>query len=271
MSMWWDIFVGFILGTVEGLTEFAPVSSTGHMILVGDKMLHFHGERAATFEVFIQLGSILAVVFVFWRRLLSLIGIKAGDYHEQGIGHLTVLHILVAMAPAVVLGLLAHDFIKERLFTPKTVVIGLIAGGALMILAEALMRRPSATSLDQITYKQALIIGLFQCLSLWPGFSRSGSTISGGILAGADHKTASEFSFIVAVPIMFAANILNLYESWNNLKAEDFPLFATGFVVAFIVALLAIKYFLKLIPKTRLTPFALYRFAVAAIFWFFFL
>ncbi|WP_124727938.1 undecaprenyl-diphosphate phosphatase [Staphylospora marina] len=268
---WWDIFVAFVLGTVEGLTEFAPVSSTGHMIIVGEELLHFTGERAATFEVFIQLGSILAVVVVFWKRMLSLIGIQVGEFKESESGSLSIVHILLAMLPAVVVGLIAHDFIKEVLFSPQRVVIGLIAGGALMILAETIMRKPTATSLDHITYKQAFIIGMFQLLALWPGFSRSGSTISGGILSGADHKTASEFSFIVAVPMMLGANVLSLYKSWDILGAKDIPLFATGFVVAFIVSLLAIKFFLQLIPKTRLLPFALYRFAVAGIFILFFL
>mgnify|MGYP001943174970 CR=1 FL=1 len=273
-----DIIIGFILGVVEGLTEFAPVSSTGHMILVGH-LLNFQGTvRASTFEVVIQLGSILAVVFIFWERLLSLIGLSQRQFRVQTLGkkntsqQLSLLHLLIAMFPAVVAGAFFHGTIKEKLFSAETVLIGLIAGGVLMIVAEV-FRKPrfQTSSLDQVTYKQALVIGLFQCLALWPGFSRSGSTISGGLLVGINHKTASEFTFILAVPMMLAATVKDLYESWHYLSINDLPLFVTGFVTAFVVALFAIKYFLRLISKLRLTPFALYRFVLAGLFWLFLL
>lgn len=273
-----DVIIGFILGVVEGLTEFAPVSSTGHMILVGH-LLNFQGTvRASTFEVVIQLGSILAVVFIFWERLLSLIGLPQRRFSVQTLGkkdssqQLSLLHLLIGMFPAVVAGAFFHGTIKEKLFSAETVLIGLIAGGVLMIVAEV-FRKPrfQTSSLDQITYKQALVIGFFQCLALWPGFSRSGSTISGGLLVGINHKTASEFTFILAVPMMLAATVKDLYESWHYLSLNDLPLFVTGFVTAFVVALFAIKYFLRLISKLRLTPFALYRFVLAGLFWLFLL
>lgn len=263
---WWDIFKGLVLGFVEGMTEFVPVSSTGHMILVGETILHFTGAKAATFEVVIQLGSILAVVYVFWKRLLSLIGIHTSNPEAEVTehrGHLTLIHVFLAMLPAVVIGLLLHGYIKE-LFTAKTVLIGLVAGGMLMIVAEKLKRPVISTHLDEISYKQAFTIGCFQCLALWPGFSRSGATISGGLLSGTNHKTAAEFSFIVAVPMMVAASGLDLYKSWHMLSSTDLPLFVTGFVTAFFVALFAIKFFLKLIARISLTPFAIYRFILAA-------
>jgi undecaprenyl-diphosphatase len=264
-----DIIIGLILGMVEGLTEFAPVSSTGHMILVGH-LLGFQGtDRASTFEVVVQLGSILAVVVVFWKRILNIVGLyKLPEEGTDGQkGHLNALHILCGMIPAVIVGGLFHDYIKQNLFTAKTVLIGLVAGGVIMIIAEVFRRaRPKATSLDQVTYGQAFTVGLFQCLALWPGFSRSGSTISGGLLVGMNHKTASEFTFILAVPMMVAASAKDLYDSWNMLSVHDLPLFITGFVTAFVVAMLAIKYFLKLIDKVKLTPFALYRFAVAVVY-----
>ncbi|WP_307251433.1 undecaprenyl-diphosphate phosphatase [Croceifilum oryzae] len=266
--MWWDVFVGIVLGFVEGMTEFVPVSSTGHMILVGELLLGFKGVKASTFEVFIQLGSILAVVVVFWKRLLSLIGIDVSQKLKDGRkkrGNLTILHVIVAMIPAVVLGLLLRDFIKSGLFTSDKVVYPLIFGGILMIIAEKWKRPVIVTSLDEITYKQAFMIGLFQCFALWPGFSRSGATISGGLLTGADHKTAAEFSFIVAVPMMMGASGLELYKSWGILGVDDLPLFATGFVTAFLVALFAIKFFLNLMERISLTPFAIYRFVLAGI------
>jgi undecaprenyl-diphosphatase len=267
----WDVLVAIILGIVEGLTEFAPVSSTGHMILIGEGFLHFTGERAITFEIFVQLGSILAVIVIFWQRLLNLVGLHPNPSPSSTTqGHLTPLHILIAMMPAVIVGLLVYDYIK-LLFSIHTVLIGLVAGGILMILAEKIRKPASSHNLDEITYRQAFVVGLFQCFALWPGFSRSGSTISGGLLTGINHTTASEFSFIVAVPMMVAANGLSLYKSWDQLSASDIPLFAIGFMTAFIISLLAITFFLKLIAQLKLTPFAIYRFAIAALFYLIFL
>ncbi|ACS84639.1 MULTISPECIES: undecaprenyl-diphosphate phosphatase [Musicola] len=262
------LLVAFILGIVEGLTEFLPVSSTGHMIIVGH-LLGFEGDTAKTFEVIIQLGSILAVVVVFWRRLFGLIGIHFGQVpHEgRGNGHLTLGHILLAMIPAVVLGLVFHDAIKT-LFNPTTVSYALVAGGILLLLAEWVRpTRPRAEGLDDITYGQAFLIGCFQCLALWPGFSRSGATISGGMLFGVSRYAASEFSFILAVPMMLGASALDLYKSWHFLSLADLPVFAVGFVTAFVVAMIAIKTFLQLIKRISFIPFAIYRFIVAAAVW----
>ncbi len=259
-----DILIAIILGAVEGLTEFAPVSSTGHLILVGS-LLHFTGDKAKTFEIVIQLGSILAVVVIYWKRLWSLFGLYR-DHREKYTSNLNLIHIIVAMIPAVILGLLLHDFIKNHLFSPTTVVVALVAGGILMIYAEKKSKHVESKTLDQMTYRQAFIVGLFQCLSLWSGFSRSGSTISGGIISGLNHKTAAEFSFIVAVPMMIAASGLDLFKSINSLSTADIPLFIVGFVTAFIVALLAIVFFLKLLQRVKLIPFAIYRFILAAVF-----
>ncbi|MCH5583505.1 undecaprenyl-diphosphate phosphatase [Shimazuella sp. AN120528] len=271
----WEIFCGFILGMVEGLTEFAPVSSTGHMILVGD-LLGFKGQIASTFEVVIQLGSILAVVVVFRKRILQILNLpKQWELiRDQWHGvkrdrepHLNLLHILVGMIPASILGALFSHFIKENLFSTATVIVGLVAGGILMIVAEAFRKaRPTTTHVDYITYKQAFTVGLFQCLALWPGFSRSGSTISGGLLAGMNHKAASEYTFILAIPMMVAATGKDLLDNMGALHASDLPLFIVGFLSAFGFALLAIRFFLNLISKFKLTPFAYYRFVVAIIF-----
>lgn len=279
MNVWWDILVGIIMGIVEGLTEFAPVSSTGHLILTGH-LLGFQGTiRASTFEVVIQLGSILAVITVFWKRILSLLGLYKKKVTEHEVpdeskatkNQLNLLHIIIACIPAVIAGLLFHDMIKEHLFGPVTVVLALVVGGVLMIIAEKANVRVVSRSLDEVSYKQAFGVGLFQCIALWPGFSRSGSTISGGLLLGLNHKTASELSFLVAVPMMFGATGKDLIESWEHLSVADLPLFIAGFVTAFIVALIAIKFFLRLIETVKLTPFAIYRFILAAVYSLFFL
>ncbi|PQQ22678.1 undecaprenyl-diphosphate phosphatase [Photorhabdus hindustanensis] len=265
------LFHAAILGVVEGLTEFLPVSSTGHMIIVGH-MLGFTGDKAETFEVIIQLGSILAVVVVFWRRLFGLIGIHFGEVSHEGKtnGKLKLSHIILAMLPAVTLGLLFHDVIKS-LFNPQSVMYALVIGGVLLITAEILKpKTPRAEGLDDITYRQAFMIGCFQCLALWPGFSRSGATISGGMLMGVNRYTASEFSFILAVPMMMGASGLDLYKSLHFLSASDIPMFAVGFITAFVVALVAIKTFLALIKRISFIPFAIYRFIVAAaVYWVF--
>ncbi|NCH46069.1 undecaprenyl-diphosphate phosphatase [Cronobacter malonaticus] len=260
-----SLLVAAILGIVEGLTEFLPVSSTGHMIIVGH-LLGFEGDTAKTFEVVIQLGSILAVVVMFWRRLFGLIGIHFGHPPHEGVGkgRLSLIHILLGMVPAVVLGLVFHDFIKS-LFNPINVMYALVVGGVLLIIAELLKpKEPKALGLDDMTYRQAFFIGCFQCLALWPGFSRSGATISGGMLVGVSRYAASEFSFLLAVPMMMGATALDLYKSMSFLSMADLPMFAVGFVTAFVVALVAIKTFLHLIKRISFIPFAIYRFIVAA-------
>ncbi|AZP32342.1 undecaprenyl-diphosphate phosphatase [Cronobacter sakazakii] len=260
-----SLLVAAILGIVEGLTEFLPVSSTGHMIIVGH-LLGFEGDTAKTFEVVIQLGSILAVVVMFWRRLFGLIGIHFGHPPHEGVGkgRLSLIHILLGMVPAVVLGLVFHDFIKS-LFNPINVMYALVVGGVLLIAAEVLKpKEPKAPGLDDMTYRQAFFIGCFQCLALWPGFSRSGATISGGMLVGVSRYAASEFSFLLAVPMMMGATALDLYKSMGFLTMADLPMFAVGFVTAFVVALVAIKTFLHIIKRISFIPFAIYRFIVAA-------
>nr|MBA2816374.1 Undecaprenyl-diphosphatase [Candidatus Pantoea persica] len=250
---------------MEGLTEFLPVSSTGHMIIVGH-LLGFESEKAETFEVVIQLGSILAVVVMFWRRLFGLIGIHFGEVKHKGMGrgHLLLIHILLGMIPAVVIGLVLHDQIKT-LFNPINVMYALVVGGVLLLAAEYLeLKQPKAVGIDDITYRQAFMIGCFQCLALWPGFSRSGATICGGMLMGVSRYAASEFSFILAVPMMMGATGVDLYKSIGFLTMEDFPMFAVGFVTAFIVAMIAIKALPELIKRISFVSFAIYRFIVAA-------
>ncbi|WP_000001431.1 MULTISPECIES: undecaprenyl-diphosphate phosphatase, partial [Bacillus cereus group] len=158
------------------------------------------------------------------------------------------------------------DIIKTYLFQPYTVVIGLVAGAILMIFAEVKKKEAAAYSLDDLTYRQALTIGLFQCLAVYPGFSRAGSTISGGLLAKVNYKTASEFSFLIALPVMIGATGLDLLKSWKYLSVDDIPMFAVGFITSFIVAMLAVVTFLKLLEKIGLKPFAYYRILLAILF-----
>lgn len=265
---WIELLKALILGFVEGMTEFAPVSSTGHMIIVDDMWLQtkeFLGAGSAnTFKIVIQLGSILAVVFVMWKRILSLVGLYKMEGQQST--RFNLGHVLIGIIPAGVFGLLFEDFIDENLFSIKTVIIGLIIGAVFMIIADKFgPRKPAITSLDNISYSKAFKIGIIQCLSLWPGFSRSGSTISGGVLLGLDHKTAADFTFIMAVPIMAGASGLSLVKNWDQINADHFSFYAVGFISAFIFALISIKFFLKLISKVKLTPFAVYRIVLALI------
>ncbi|MFJ7470399.1 undecaprenyl-diphosphate phosphatase [Peribacillus frigoritolerans] len=269
MNMW-EIFVAVILGLVEGLTEFAPVSSTGHMIIVDDLWLNskelFGSEVANAFKVVIQLGSILAVVVLFWGRFMDLLGLRKlkGTSAVNG-QKLNLLQILVGLLPAGVLGLLFEDYIDDHLFTMKTVIVGLFLGAFLMIAADKFRPKLTAETVDQITYKQAFGVGLIQCLSLWPGFSRSGSTISGGVLLGMSYRAASDFTFIMAVPIMAGASLLKIVKYWENFTPEVMPFFIAGFISAFIFALFCIRFFLILINKVKLTPFAIYRIVLAVV------
>ncbi|SDT48744.1 undecaprenyl-diphosphatase [Paenibacillaceae bacterium GAS479] len=260
-----DYIKAIILAIVEGLTEFLPVSSTGHMILVAD-LLNFVGERAKTFEVVVQLGAVLAVFVLYFKRF---IGFLKFDF-SKGAG-LNAIHVALGMIPAGVMGVLLHGFIKQYLFGTATVLVALIAGGVLMIAAEQYQKRhvPSAETVDDITYKQAFGIGVFQILALWSGFSRSGSTISGGIFMGTSQKAAADFTFILSVPMMLGATGVDLYKSRDLLVPEDYGLFLLGLVVSFVVGLIAVVTFINLIKKLKLSWFAYYRFGLAAIFFLF--
>ncbi|SOC42277.1 undecaprenyl-diphosphate phosphatase [Ureibacillus acetophenoni] len=264
-----ELIKAVILGFVEGMTEFAPVSSTGHLIIVDDMWLQtkeFLTEGSAnTFKIVIQLGSILAVVVVMWKRMLSLVGLYKipGQTSSR---KFNLGHVLIGIIPAGIFGVLFEDFIDENLFTTQTVIVGLIIGAIWMIIADKFgPKRPKIKSLDDLSYSTALKVGFIQCLSLWPGFSRSGATISGGVMLGLDHRTASDFTFIMAVPIMAGASGLSLFKNWDQINMDHFWFYVVGFVSAFIFALVAIKFFLRLISKVKLVPFAIYRLVLAAV------
>mgnify|MGYP001237748470 FL=1 len=269
-----ELLKALILGLVEGLTEFAPVSSTGHMIIVDDLWLKsevFLGSPyvANTFKIVIQLGSILAVVVVFKDRFKDLLGLGKRYYKigEKQRGYLKLSHIIVGIIPAGILGVLFEDIIDEILFGVEYVVIALIAGAILMIIADRLSHKRDVTieTVDQITHKKAFYMGLYQCLSLWPGFSRSGATISGGVILGLSHRVAADFTFIMAVPIMAGASFISLVKNWQYFTIDALPFFVIGFISAFIFSLLSIRFFLKLINKIKLVPFAVYRIVIAVL------
>jgi undecaprenyl-diphosphatase len=254
-----------ILGILEGVTEFIPVSSTGHLSLLS-VYLGFDGEKTNTFNIFIQLGAILAVVFLYFRRFLELLRIKGSDLKAEGFSGYTGLAKLgLACVPAFVLGFLFYDRIKELLKSPLPVALALIVGGILMILVERGVKKVSISRLEDVTYLQSLGVGIFQCLALWPGMSRSGSTIIGAMLLGFHRQVAAEFSFLLAVPVMCAAVGYELLKSASSLTVSDIPLFSVGFIISFIVAMLAIKFFIGMLGRFSLRPFAYYRIIIGLI------
>ncbi len=249
----------FLLGIVEGLTEFLPVSSTGHLIIAND-WLDFEGHRAASFDVFIQLGAILSVCWHYRTRLTGLL-------HE--IGHSApaqrfAMNLALAFLPAAVVGFLVHDQIKRVLFSPIVVAWALIIGGAAILIIERSVAAPRVTATDELSARQALQIGCAQVLALIPGVSRSGATIMGGMLSGLDRRTATEFSFFLAIPVMFAATFFDLAKSWQHLGASDVGVFAVGFVTAFVSALLSIKLLLRFVSQHSFAIFAWYRIVFGA-------
>ncbi len=261
-----DIVVAVILGIVEGLTEFLPVSSTGHLIVVGN-FIGFTGPVADCFDVFIQLGAILAVVVLYWERFLQLVpGVASVTERHTGFyGPRGLLMLAVTTLPALVIGAFAHKTIKAYLFTPVTVVVGLAVGAIAILLVEKF--KPSATTfeLDGMTYSQALVVGICQCFSMWPGMSRAACTILGGLVAKVDRRTATEYSFLAAVPIMLAAVSYDLYKHLSVLSVVHVKLFLVGFAVSFLAAVAAVKTFISLVQRWSLAPFAWYRLAIAPI------
>ncbi len=250
-----------LLGLLEGLTEFIPVSSTGHLIVVGH-LIEFKGAKAATFEVFIQLGAILAVVFFYKERFISLLSFEKSD-RFSGLNGVRLLALTTF--PALVIGAFAHSYIKTYLFNPMTVAFGLGVGGIIIIISERKLSVTKFNGIDELKYREAFLIGLFQCLAMWPGVSRSGATIVGGMLIGVERKTAAEYSFLAAVPVMCAATIYDLYKSRGILDFSDIPIFTIGFVVSFASAWFAVKYFIRLLGSYTLQPFGWYRIGLAMI------
>jgi undecaprenyl-diphosphatase len=250
-----------VMGVVEGLTEFLPVSSTGHLILAGS-LLGFDDDKAKVFDIAIQTGAILAVIIVYWHKIRDTLVALPTQKQAQRFA----FNVLVAFLPAVVLGLLFGKAIKAHLFTPAVVASTFILGAFIILWAE---RRQQVTvrvhEVDQMTWQDALKVGFAQCLALIPGTSRSGATIIGGMLFGLSRKAATEFSFFLAIPTLIGAGVYSLFKERALLSLADVPLFAVGFVFSFIFAWLCVRWLLRYISTHSFTPFAWYRIAFGII------
>ncbi|MCF8054880.1 MAG: undecaprenyl-diphosphate phosphatase [Deltaproteobacteria bacterium] len=248
-----------ILGIVEGLTEFLPVSSTGHMILTAELLGMEHSNFLKTFEISIQLGAILAVVILYWHILTKNVAM--------------LKKIIIAFIPTGVLGFAFYGIVKEYLLGSSTVVLwALLGGGIALIVLEILLKKkePSTMSLEEISYKQSLLIGLAQSLAMIPGVSRSAATIMGGLFLRIDREAVVVFSFLLAIPTMGAATAYDLFKGGFQITPQEFWFLAVGFVVSFIVAIAAIKFFLRFIRTHTFIPFGVYRIALFVV-WVYFL
>lgn len=254
-----------ILGIVEGLTEFLPVSSTGHLILVGS-LLDFHDERAKIFDVVIQFGAILAVCWEFRRRIGATVfglGLLPGEKGQPAARRFAI-NVMIACVPAVILGLVFGHYIKAHLFSPIPVALALIVGGVVILWAERRNRGqastdPRVTAIDDLTMIDALKVGVAQCFALIPGTSRSGATIIGGMLFGLERKVATEFSFFLSIPIIFGATVYELYKARGDWYPEDFGVFGIGLLMAFLSAIVCVRWLLRFIASHDFTIFAWYR------------
>ncbi len=253
-----QIIEALFLGLIEGLTEFLPVSSTGHLLLVG----HFLGfeSNGKTFEVLIQLGAILAILTVYFHRLLTIA--KALPYDPDA--RRFVIGVLLAFLPAAVIGAALHGFIKEVLFNPWIVCMTLIAGGFILLMVDRMPIQPTEHDATKFPLSMYVKIGFMQCLAMIPGVSRSGATIVGAMLLGADKRAAAEFSFFLAMPTMAGAFAYDLLKNYKNLSTDDGILIVVGFVAAFASALVVVKTFLDYISRHGFTPFAYWRIVLGA-------
>lgn len=243
-----------LLGLLEGATEFLPVSSTGHLIIAND-FLAFTGEQAKTFDIFIQLGAICAVVWHYRKRLLYTL---MGLFFEAESRRLA-LNVSIAFLPAAVLGLALHALIKAYLFNPVTVALALILGGMVILWIESRPRQARIETVFDMNAGTALKIGLAQSLALFPGVSRAGATIMGGLLGGLSRPAATEFSFFLAIPTMFAATLYDLYKNMNVLSSSDMELIGIGFVAAFLSASVVVRVLLAYVARHDFKLFAWYR------------
>jgi undecaprenyl-diphosphatase len=248
------LFHALILGIIEGLTEFLPVSSTGHLILAG-QLLGFNDDKGKVFEIAIQFAAILAVVWEYRARL----GHALVSVTSEAASQRLALNLLVAFLPAAVLGFLFLKQIKFYLFNPMVVATALIVGGVLILWAERRTHVVRAETIDDITWRDALKVGFAQALAMIPGTSRSGATIIGGLFFGLSRKAATEFSFFLAIPTMFAATSYDVYKNWHLFSAEDIGLFAVGGAASFVSALLAVRGLIRFISRHDFTLFAWYR------------
>ena len=259
------ILVVILLGIVEGVTEFLPVSSTGHLILA-NALLGYDPETWKVFNVVIQLGAMMAVVVLYWRTFMA---VAVGLLRREPGAIAFVRNILIAFMPVAIIGLLIHDQIEAMLGSAELVSVALIVGGIAILIIEKTVKEGDIASVSAIPWQKALAIGGFQCLSMVPGVSRSGATILGALSIGVERRTAAEFSFFLALPTMAGATALELYKNHDQLGTVGLPLIGLGMLVSFLVALVVIKAFLAIVTKRGFGPFAWYRILVggAALVW----
>ena len=244
-----------IMGVVEGLTEFLPISSTGHLILAG-ALLGFDDEKAKVFDIAIQTGAIFAVIIVYWQKIRSTLVALPTEKQAQRFS----LNVLIAFFPAVILGLLFGKAIKANLFTPEVVATAFIVGGFIILWAERRQKvAVRVESVDQMTAMDAIKVGLVQCLAMIPGTSRSGATIIGGMLLGLSRRAATDFSFFLAIPTLIGAGAYSLYKERALLSMADLPMFGVGLVFSFLSAWLCVRWLLRYISTHDFVPFAWYR------------
>ncbi|MBU4499648.1 MAG: undecaprenyl-diphosphate phosphatase [Gammaproteobacteria bacterium] len=249
-----QLLYALILGLVEGVTEFLPISSTGHLIIAG-QLLGFNGEKAKVFMIAIQLAAIFAVVWEYRVRL----GHVVATLHREPASQRLAINLMAGFLPAAVLGFLFYKQIKFYLFNPIVVASALVIGGVLILWAERRKHVITTEGIDELTWRRALAVGFAQALAMIPGTSRSGATIIGGLFLGLSRKTAAEFSFFLAIPTMFAATAYDLYKNWRLFDVHDVPLFAVGGIAAFISALIAVRTLIKFVSRHDYTLFAWYR------------
>lgn len=245
-----------VMGLVEGLTEFFPISSTGHLIVAGD-LIRFDAHGAKVFEVVIQLGAILAVLWLYRARFISMLAGLAREADARSFA----LNLILAFLPAAIVGFLFIKPIKAHLFNAPSVGAALVLGGLVILWVERRQLRVRVHTVDNMTWRDALKVGCAQVLALIPGTSRSGSTIIGGMLFGLDRRAATEFSFFLAVPTMFAATLYDVYKNYSLFTASDLPVFAVGFLAAFVSALLAVRGLIRYVSGHSFNAFAWYRIA----------
>jgi undecaprenyl-diphosphatase len=254
------VLLVILLGIVEGLTEFIPVSSTGHLVLAGT--LFGLPPGSETFDIVIQLGAILAVVVLYWRRFWNVfLGLRQG--HPKDIAF--VRNVLIGFLPSMLVGAVAYGAIKAMLETPIIVAVALIVGGILILLIERMAKTVTTDSVETMPWKTALGIGVVQCVSMIPGVSRSGATIMGALMLGVERKAAAEYSFFLAIPTMAGATALALWKARDDLDTSHFGAIGLGFLVSFIVAIVVIRWFLGVVSRHGFTPFAWYRIVVGAL------
>ena len=255
-----DLILAILLGIIEGLTEFLPISSTAHQILAAD-MMGFRVAGWDAFVVMIQLGAILAIVVLYFGKLWNVLVTLPTDPKSR----LFAAGIIVAFLPAVALGVLFHSVIKELLFAPLPIAIALIAGGVIIIAVERNLPRVKYTESDALPLGVCLKIGILQCLAMIPGTSRSGATIIGALLLGVERRAAAEFSFFLAIPTMLGAFVYDLYKNWSIFTPDSAALIGVGSLAAFLAALVVVRWALGFIARHGFTPFAWYRIALGIV------